>query len=272
MLPCAKGRDGMGALDGLRIAVTRPAGQAVEFAALLQARGAVPVLFPTIDIAPLADCAELDAALAGLGAVDPAVDLVVFVSANAVFHAFERLARLGITWPRQVPVAATGPATAAQLAARGIEPVIRPRAQFDSEGLVGELDRLGLAPRRVLIVRGEGGREWLLDHLAKRGATVRAVASYKRVRGSADAAPLLRLAAGKQLAAITVTSSEGGENLMAMLGPDAAAAIKGVPMFVPHRRIAARMRALDCTRVVETAGGDAGVLAGLQQHFAKALA
>ncbi len=200
------------------------------------------------------------------------VDLAVFVSANAVSHVFERLAKLGITWPRQVQVAATGPATAAQLSARGIERVIHPPARFDSEGLIAELDRIGMAPQRVLIVRGEGGREWLLDHLAKRGATVRAVASYRRVRGSADATPLLRLAAGKQLAAITVTSSEGGENLMAMLGTDAVAAINGVPMFVPHPRIAARMRALDCTQVVETAGGDAGLLAGLQQHFARAAA
>ncbi len=262
----------MGTLDGLRIVVTRPAGQAAEFAALLQAQGAVPVLFPTIDIAPLADCAELDAALAALHDVDPAVDLAVFVSANAVSHTFERLAKLGITWPRQVQVAATGPATAAQLSARGIEHVIHPLARFDSEGLIAELDRIGMAPQRVLIVRGEGGREWLLDHLVKRGATVRAVASYRRVRGTADAAPLLRLATGRQLAAITVTSSEGGENLMAMLGSEAAAAINGIPMFVPHPRIASRMRALDCTRVVETAGGDAGLLAGLQQHFAKAVA
>ena len=262
----------MGALDGLRIVVTRPAGQAAEFAALLEAQGAVPVLFPTIDIAPLADCADLDAALAALDGIDLAVDLAVFVSANAVSHVFERLAKLGITWPKQVQVAATGPATAAQLSARGIEHVIHPPARFDSEGLVAELDRIGLAPQRVLIVRGEGGREWLLDHLAKRGAAGRAVASYKRVRGSAAVAPLLRLAADRQLAAITVTSSEGGENLMAMLGSDAATAINGVPMFVPHPRIAARMRALDCTQVVETAGGDAGLLAGLQEHFAKALA
>ena len=262
----------MGALDGLRIVVTRPAGQAAEFAALLQAQGAVPVLFPTIDIAPLADCAELDAALLGL----ERHDLAVFVSANAVSHAFARLNKLAIAWPAHLRVAATGPATAARVlefgSTCGIRAVIHPPARFDSEGLMEELDRIGLAPQRVLIVRGEGGREWLLDHLAKRGVTVRAVASYKRVRGSADATPLLRLAAAKQLAAITVTSSEGGENLMAMLGPDAAAAINGVPMFVPHPRIAARMRALDCTQVVETAGGDAGLLAGLQHHFAKAVA
>jgi uroporphyrinogen-III synthase len=92
------------------------------------------------------------------------------------------------------------------------------------------------------------------------------------VRGSADAAPLLRLAAAKQLAAITVTSSEGGENLMAMLGPDAAVAINGVPMFVPHPRIAARMRALDCVNVIETAGGDAGLLAGLRAYFSRVVA
>ena len=260
----------MTALDGLHIVVTRPAAQAAALADLIRAAGGVPVLFPTIDIAPLADLRELDAALAALADFD----LAIFVSANAVQHAFARLAALGLPWPAQLRAAATGPATAARLAAqlpeRGAHYVIHPLERFDSEGLIAELARRKLAPQRVLIVRGTGGREWLRDHFTHAGVAVQAVASYARVRGAADPAPLLQLARQGQAAALTVTSSEGGENLLAMLASDAGAITRAVPVFVPHPRIAARMRTLDCARVIETAAGDAGLMAGLAAHFAKA--
>ena len=97
-----------------------------------------------------------------------------------------------------------------------------------------------------------------------------AVASYVRVRGMADAAPLKHLAAAGELDAITVTSSEGGENLLGMLAPNALAVLGQTPIFVPHPRIAARMRADDCPNVIETAGGDAGLITGMSAYFAKA--
>ena len=258
-------------LDGLRIVVTRPAAQADALAAMIRSAGGVPVLFPTIDIAVLTDLRELDAALDALAGFD----LVVFVSANAVEQAFARLAARDLSWPVHLRAAATGPATAAKLVEQWLpslpaHPVIHPSTRFDSEGLIAELARLKLAPQRVLIVRGTGGRDWLLDHFTRAGVAVRAVASYARVCGIANPAPLLQQARQGHIAAVTVTSSEGGENLLTMLANDAAVVTQSVPVFVPHPRIAARMRALDCTRVIETAGGDAGLMAGLTKHFVKA--
>lgn len=260
--------DGSRPLAGLRIVVTRPAAQAALLADLIRAQGGEPVLFPTIDIEALDDCSGLDAALAQLSSFD----LVVFVSANAVQQAWARLDARGWAWPAQPRAAATGPATAAQLSARGNKNVLYPPQRFDSEGLLAELERTGMAPQRVLIVRGSGGREWLADALAARGAAVQTVASYVRVQGRADNAPLRRLAADQGLGAITVTSSEGGAHLLAMLGADGVAIVNQVPLFVPHPRIAARMRALDCTNVIETAGGDAGLMAGMVAHFARVAA
>jgi uroporphyrinogen-III synthase len=254
-----------GALAGRRIVVTRPAGQATHFAEMIRAAGGEPVWFPTIDIAPLRDTAPLDAALAGLARFD----LAVFVSANAVLHAFARLDALQRDWPTALRVAATGPGTAAELTARGCT-AIHPPARFDSEGLLAEIDRLGLQPQHVLIVRGTGGREWLLDNFAARGVKVETVASYARVCGAADAAPLIGMARTNQIDAFTVTSSEGGEHLLAMLGADALTIIGQTPLFVPHPRIAARMRADDCVNVIETAGGDAGLIAGMTTYFAQA--
>lgn len=267
-------------LDGLHIVVTRPAAQAGALAEMIRAAGGVPVLFPTIDIAALADLRELDAALDALASFD----LAIFVSANAVQQTLARLHSRGLAWPMQLRAAATGPATAAMLAAQlapllAQQPahpscqsheVIHPRARFDSEGLVAELAHLKVPPQRVLIVRGTGGREWLLDHFTHTGLVVETVASYARLRGSADPVALLQRVRHGQIAALTVTSSEGGENLVEMLAQDAAIVTKSVPVFVPHPRIAARMRALDCARVIETAGGDAGLMSGLAAHFAAA--
>ena len=82
------------ALASRRIVVTRPAGQALHFAEMIRAAGGGPMMFPTIDIAPLKDNTALDAVLARLNQFD----LAVFVSANAVLHAFARLDALKLAW------------------------------------------------------------------------------------------------------------------------------------------------------------------------------
>ena len=67
--------------------------------------------------------------------------------------------------------------------------------------------------------------------------------------------------------AVTVTSSEGLDNLWDVADATTRAAWRDCPTFVPHPRIAARARALGL-QVVDTAGGDAGLIAGLLEWFA----
>jgi uroporphyrinogen-III synthase len=247
-------------LRGKRIVVTRPQHQAIGLSGSIREAGGIPVWFPTIHIEPLADNAELDAALAGLAAFD----LAVFVSANAVACA---CARLPGPWPAQVPAGSTGPGTAQALAARGVARIITPEARFDSEGLVEELARIGLQPNKVLIVRGEGGREWLSETLRARGAQVRCVASYRRVAANSDPAVIARLVQARELDAWVVASSEGGDRLIELLGAEALPWLNSAPVFVPHARIAEHLKARGLTRVVLTAGGDAGLMAGMRDHF-----
>lgn len=250
----------MGPLTGRKIVVTRPQAQALGLSEQIRAAGGVAVWFPTIEIQPLADNAGLDAVLARLAEFD----LAIFISSNAVSCVF---ARLSGAWPAALPAAATGPGTAAALAARGVTGAIVPPAQFDSEGLVAELARRHLSPSKVLILKGEGGRPWLADTLRAQGAKVESVASYRRVRSAADPRIVGRLAEAGELAGVVVASSEGGENMMAILGESASRWLAGVPIFVPHARIADAMRAHGLSRVVLTAGGDAGLLAGINAHF-----
>ena len=56
----------MSGLEGRSVVITRSRAQAEPFAQALSARGAIPILFPTIEIRPLDDCSALDDALTHL--------------------------------------------------------------------------------------------------------------------------------------------------------------------------------------------------------------
>jgi uroporphyrinogen-III synthase len=57
-------------------------------------------------------------------------------------------------------------------------------------------------------------------------------------------------------------------NLYEMVGEPGRARLCGTPVFAPHPRIAAVARELGCSRVIETAPGDDGLMEALQRHFA----
>ena len=66
---------------------------------------------------------------------------------------------------------------------------------------------------------------------------------------------------------MTITSSEGLDNLWTLADEPTRAAWRARPTFVPHPRIAEHARRLGLA-VAETAGGDAGLIAGLVEWAA----
>ncbi len=248
-----------GPLAGAGILVTRPVRQAAGLVRRLAALGATPLAWPAIVILPPADPAALARVQANLAAYDVAV----FVSANAV--------EFGVGDPAQWPAAlvpfAPGPATAEALSAVGIRGVRIPAVRFDTEGLLALPELQSVQGRRVIVFRGEGGRELLGDALRERGASVEYVACYRRAAPSADAAGLRAALAERRIDAVTLTSSEGLDNLLTALGEAGRAALAPLPVFVPHPRIAEHARACGLTAVA-TAGSDAGLIAGLLEWFA----
>jgi len=252
------------ALAGRRVVVTRPAGQVAHLAALIRAAGGEPLLFPALEIFDVAESAQLRALIEHLDRFD----LAIFISSNAVERALA-LVRARRDWPAGLRVATVGRGSARELRRHGFAAVIAPGERFDSEGLL-ELPQLHqLAGKRVVIFRGEGGRELLGDTLIARGAAVEYAECYRRGRPATDPATLLAWCKRRELAAFTVTSSEGLTNLHAMLGDAGRECLAGTPLFVPHERIAAAARALGVRTVVVTGPGDEGLVAGLTDFFAK---
>src|SRR5262245_44816384 len=105
----------MTGLTGKHVIVTRPAGQATHLAEALVAAGAHPILFPALEIFPLADNSAL---LEQIIALDQ-YDLAIFISPNAVKYALaEILPRR--SWPESLAIATVGESSQSALKAHDL--------------------------------------------------------------------------------------------------------------------------------------------------------
>jgi uroporphyrinogen-III synthase/uroporphyrinogen III methyltransferase/synthase len=266
--------------DGPRLLLTRPLAQARDWSERLAGLGVPTLAFPLIDIVPGADPVAAQQAWASL----PQQALVMFVSPNAVKHFFDHRPP-GQPWPHGVLAATVGPGSAHALGAAGVpaDQIVQPPVgaeSLDSEHLWPEIQRVAgqdWTGRHALLVRGDGGREWLGDRLREAGAQVAAVSVYRR------ACPVLDARAHQQLASVLhqpeqhiwlFSSSEAIGYLASMVAgaaatspecgttPDAKAHQGRVPLppitvnwhtvraVATHERIAARARALGLVHVV----------------------
>lgn len=251
-------------LAGRHIVITRPAGQATHLADALAALGAHPVLFPVLAIEDVADPTPiLDAAIRLDG-----YDWAVFVSPNAVEKAL-KVVLAERSWPVGLRTATVGRSSEQALAAHGITDVVAPQERFDSEALLALPEFADVAGQRVIIFRGDGGRDLFGDTLKARGATVDYVTCYRRVKPTLDPAPLIRLWQEGHLDAVTLTSSEGLRNFWEMVGKLGQGFLRRTPTFVPHARIREQALTLGLHEVILTAPADAGLIAGLTDYYSR---
>jgi uroporphyrinogen III methyltransferase/synthase len=192
-------------LAGKRILVTRPRAQAADLCEKLAALGAIPIQFPTIEIAPMDDHTALDQAMARLADYQ----WVIFTSVNGVSAFWQRLevAQKDSTALDGIRVAAIGPATARSLEKRGIA------AQFIPSEYVAEAIIAGIGDvrgQRILLPRADIAREALADGLRQMGATVDEIAAYHTlIAGAQDPATrdIRAMLERGQIDAITFTSA-----------------------------------------------------------------
>ena len=237
-------------LAGLNIAVTRPLDQARQLALSIAEAGGTVLLFPLLQISAAEDAASVQAQLSRLASFD----LCIFISPNAVRYGMAAINAAG-GLPPGISIATLGQGSAAALRELGVLRVIAPLGRSDSESLLAlpELDKAA----RVLILRGDGGRELLGDTLRARGALVEYVACYRRSRTLADIAPLLFADA------LTVTSSEALEALWQLADCAQRERLARLPLFVQHPRIAELARQAGFLQVFLSGAGDGGLLAAL---------
>ena len=236
----------------MKVLVTRPVQQALQWVGKLRDLDIDAVALPLIDIQPAPESVAVVLAWSRIAQLR----LVVFVSPNAVEHFFA-CKPAGLPWPNDLQVASTGPGTTRALLAQGVaaERIAEPAAdaaQFDSEALWQRLEGQDWRGAKVLIVRGDGGREWLAEKLQSLGAKVNAVSAYRRAAPQFTPAQLQLLAhalAEPQAHLWLFSSSEAVTHLaQALSNVDLARAWA----IATHPRIAARAQEVGFGNVVKT--------------------
>ena len=251
-------------LTGLTVLVTRPAAQCAMLCAEIEGQGGSAIAFPAVEIEPVAVQA------AAVAAAD--YDLVVFVSVNAVEHGAQQMIKSART-----RIAAIGRATAAALAAAELAADIVPEGGFNSEALLAHPELQLTSGARVLIVRGEGGRELLRDTFAEHGMVVETREVYRRVRPNVDAAKVAEVEArwsDEGIDVATATSIETLQNLQALLTEHGRQLLSGTALLVPSRRIvaAAVSAGLRGEAIVAAGADDASMIGALAQWRMRARA
>ena len=239
-------------LQGLGIAITRPVEQAKKLATLITEAGGTPILFPLIAITPLNDYSQFEAVINEIETYDWAI----FISSNAVQNGMPRLLKQGI--PSNLNFAAIGPVTASELQSFGVKDVLIPNDRFDSESLLALDEMYAVSNKKILIVRGIGGRDVLAESLKARGAQVSFAECYQRINPQTNCDLLANLYREKKLHGIVVTSSEAMRHLLDLAGD--ADWLQHVTLFVNHARVAELPLQLGLKVVVADVLGDEAML------------
>ncbi|MFQ2547400.1 uroporphyrinogen-III synthase [Aeromonas caviae] len=224
--------------------VVRPAVQANQLVQMLRQLGHAPLCCPLLETRPGCD-------LPHLGDMLREADLVIAVSMHAVHFAHHFLLQTGQTWPH-IDYFAVGQASADAFAEAGIQALCP--ADPRSEGLLALPALQGVSGRRVLILRGNDGRDLIAWTLASRGALVHYCATYERHYPDLDGDALTRHWQAAGLDSLLITSGELLQRLLALVPGPQHPWLYDRLLVVPSPRVAEMAEGAGFTRIVIAQG------------------
>ncbi|GLS90595.1 uroporphyrinogen III methyltransferase [Psychromonas marina] len=208
-----------------RLLVTRFAPHAQRLSDLLNEHGIFTIAQPLLEVN----------AIEGKGfPLSKSYDFIVAVSCNAVTYSHLNLQ--GKEWPKSHYLA-VGEATKSLLEKKTKQLVTIPETVFNSEGLLALPILKNVDNCSILILRGLGGREYLKQHLCKRGAFVDYYESYQRV---AIALPTIMMSQKWQQQGINgaiISSIELLEQLIKVTAKEQQSWLKSITLFAASERI-----------------------------------
>lgn len=210
------------------IAITRPAHQAGKLIKKLESNSAKVIPFPLLEIVEPKSPHLLQQQLSNLEHFNTAL----FISPNAVERALKYVSKAQL---KSLKIAAVGKKTALSLHNKGLSVDYFPDKLFNSEALLALDAMQQVQGQRIIIFRGEGGRDLLRDTLQQRGANVAYSNVYAR-RCPADNIGLLKQHYYQQkLDIIILTSGESLQHLLRLANNETW--ITHVPLLVGSQRI-----------------------------------
>ncbi|MFK7795010.1 MAG: uroporphyrinogen-III synthase [Gammaproteobacteria bacterium] len=244
------------------IVVTRPSQQNKYICSALSSLGANAIAFPCIEIKPLSNPSTVDTLLSHC-------ELMIFISTNAVQFGFDTLPDLIKKIPVSCQFAAVGASTAQALHNHGIDQVVTPLDNFDSEELLKLPELQNVKQKSVLIIKGEGGRELLHETLESRGAKIHSIDVYQRTLPISVNLSALNT----KIDLLLFTSSEAVKNFLVLTPESLQSALLGCQTIVGHARIADKVTALGFKKlpIIAATPSDTDMLVAInlwaQQHI-----
>ncbi|WP_347928314.1 uroporphyrinogen-III synthase [Pseudomonas helvetica] len=243
-------------MTGWRLLLTRPVDDSAMLTDILAEKGIFSSSLPLLEIEPIPVSETMREVIQGMDRYCA----VIVVSKPAARIGVDLLDRycsqsLRLKW------FSVGAATAQILQDHGLD-VSFPVEGDDSEALL-ELtplrEAIARADARVLIMRGEGGRELLAERLREQGASVDYLELYRRGLPRYAEGALPERIRAERLNGVVVSSGQGFEHLRQLAG-SAWPELARLPLFVPSPRVAEMALAAGAQTVVDCRGASAAAL------------
>jgi len=219
-------------LTGRHVLVTRPVAQAESLISAINDAGGKPITLPLIDIVSLEDEPTSRQKIIDLDNYD----LVIATSINAARPGVALIDRYWPQVPSHIFWFAIGGATAAVFDAYGLAVKV-PDVGASSEALL-QLDELqSVSGQRILLMKGEKGRDQLFKQLSERGARVDILELYRREQVKYTSAQLAARLQGGLPDVLIAASVETVLILEVSLG-SVISGLKQLPLIVASKRIA----------------------------------
>lgn len=245
----------------MAILVTRPGEKGQALCELLNQNGFASLHVPLIEIVPGADLNALPAHMREVNAGDG----VLAVSQSAVRFAHTALGNVGARWRDDVRYFTVGAKTAQALCECSEHGVHYPFPQENSEGLLAQPHFAQFRGQKMLILRGNGGRELIANHLRACDVAVEYVQTYQRVGLEYDMAAQLNMWKRAGISTIIVTSGEILRYLVESVGKNHHNWLLEQQFVTISARIAQQAQEYGCRKVAVSARADnASILATLR--------
>lgn len=245
-------------LEGLKVLTTRPENLAPRLVEPLLQAGAQVSNLPLLAIEPLELTPEKKQWLLDLDLFQK----VIVISPTAALQLLERLDDYWPQWPVGIDWFSVGAGTAQKLEDQGLT-VSYPATGDKSEDLLQLPELQELTGQKVLLVKGQGGRELLHDSLVSRGASVKVLELYSRIKPRLNQKQLTELKSGSQQV-IVISSGEALQQYIEFT----VGGNNNLYLLLPSERLEIQAREAGFTQVINSRGAGAqAVLQALIKNF-----
>lgn len=258
-------------LDGIKVLVTRPEQQAKALCEAIDNLGGTAIRFPVIEIT---QSRNQQAAIMVLDNIHE-YDIGIFISRNAVDWTMKLLADKTSTPKKsnldKLTLIAIGVTTAERLTKKMSTWVsstqVISNSGTNSEALL-ELEALSekdIRGKKIIIFRGEGGREHLATTLRERGAIVDYAEVYRRDCPEYGRDVIDKLWSSSSPDVVIVTSNNGLENLFSLLNEGQRNILLGKQLVVLGERMLDFSNSFGFTRspILAEENSDEGILSSI---------